>query len=584
MLKKFFISMLGTIAGVWIVLGLAFVVISAVIAAVVASDSASSGVKDKSILYLNLDGQLIERDQPQSIIEMLSDAEKTTQSLTDILAAVRAAASDKRIKGIYINCSNFESGKASRDEIYDAIRQFKASGKWVVAYGDSYGQGEYELASLADSIYLNPMGSVAVTGVVSRVPFITGLLDKIGVKMQIVRVGTFKSAVEPLFATEMSDASRLQTQQLVDTLWLAVCRNISDARRLPVATVNGWVDSMITVWPAEQVLAARAVTGLKYRREVEDLLRGRLDIDDDDDLPLVTPADYCTSAVKDDVKGKHIAVLIASGDIVDEGDGGIVGRNMVPEIISLARDEDVKALVLRINSGGGSAFASEQIWEALEYFKSQGKPFYVSMGDAAASGGYYIACGADRIYADRTTLTGSIGVFGVIPDVSGLVTGKLGITFSDVKSGPNAGFVNITEPLTPRQLEAMQSGVNLIYERFTRRVADGRGLSQDSVKTIAEGRVWVGARAVELGLVDEIGGLYETIDAIADAADIDADRIKFYPEIEDNFLAGIIRSAGSGVTADGITIDAATRRLLMLLDAVRNCAPIQARMEPIEIR
>lgn len=576
--------MLGTIAGVWIVLGLAFVVISAVIAAVVASDSASSGVKDKSILYLNLDGQLIERDQPQSIIEMLSDAEKTTQSLTDILAAVRAAASDKRIKGIYINCSNFESGKASRDEIYDAIRQFKVSGKWVVAYGDSYGQGEYELASLADSIYLNPMGSVAVTGVVSRVPFITGLLDKIGVKMQIVRVGTFKSAVEPLFATEMSDASRLQTQQLVDTLWLAVCRNISDARRLPVATVNGWVDSMITVWPAEQVLAARAVTGLKYRREVEDLLRGRLDIDDDDDLPLVTPADYCTSAVKDDVKGKHIAVLIASGDIVDEGDGGIVGRNMVPEIISLALDEDVKALVLRINSGGGSAFASEQIWEALEYFKSQGKPFYVSMGDAAASGGYYIACGADRIYADRTTLTGSIGVFGVIPEVSGLVTGKLGITFSDVKSGPNAGFVNITEPLTPRQLEAMQSGVNLIYERFTRRVADGRGLSQDSVKTIAEGRVWVGARAVELGLVDEIGGLYETIDAIAEAADIDADRIKFYPEIEDNFLAGIIRSAGSGVTADGITIDAATRRLLMLLDAVRNCAPIQARMEPIEIR
>lgn len=584
MLKKFFISMLGTIAGVWIVLGLAFVVISAIIAAAVASDSASNGVKDKSILYIDLDGQLIERDQPQSIVEMLSDVERTTQSLTDILAAVRAASSDNRIKGIYINCWNFESGKASRDEIYDALRQFKASGKWVIAYGDSYSQGVYELASLADSIYLNPMGSVAVTGVVSRVPFITGLLDKIGVKMQIVRVGTFKSAVEPLFATEMSDASRLQTQQMVDTLWLAVCENIADARSLPVATVNGWVDSMITVWPAEQVLAARAVTGLKYRREVENLLRDRLDVDHDDDLPLVTPAEYCADAIKNDVKGDHIAVFVASGDIVDDGKGGIVGNKVVPEIISLADDDHVKALVLRINSGGGSAFASEQIWEALEYFKSKDKPFYVSMGDAAASGGYYIACGADRIYADRTTLTGSIGVFGVIPDVSGLVTGKLGITFSEVKSGPNAGFIDVTEPMTPRQLEAMQSGVNQIYDRFTRRVAEGRGLSLDSVKTIAEGRVWVGSRALELGLVDELGGLYETIDAIAEAAHIDADRIKFYPEADESFLAGLIRSAGAGVNADGVTIDPVTRRMLMLLDIVRNCAPIQARMEPIEIK
>lgn len=578
MFKKFFISLLGTIAGLWITLLICGVVIFIAAASIISSSSPEIKIHKNSILYLDLSGSMPERYQPASLMDMVREVEEDGESLVDIVNSINLAANDSRIKGIYINGNMSSAGAASREEILTALREFKKSGKWILAYADNYTQGDLLLAAAADSVFLNPMGSVAVHGVAANVPFYTGLLDKIGVKMQIVRVGTFKSAVEPFFAKEMSPASRLQLQQTADTLWSFLAEGIADGRGVAVADVDMWADSIMSTWSAQRILASKAVTSLRYRRQVEDLLRKRMDIERDDELPLVTPADYmATQKVASKDKG-HVAVLFAVGDIVDQGKGGIVGEEMTPQIIKLADDENVKGLVLRVNSGGGSAFASEQIWEALEYFKSQGKPFYVSMGEMAASGGYYISCGADSIFADRTTLTGSIGVFGMVPDLSGLLTDKLGITFSTVETNPNATFMNLTAPMTAEQLAALQSSVNDIYETFTSRVAAGRHMSQDSVKAIAEGRVWVGSAALELGLVDHIAGLSETVEAMTRSLGLDKDKYVYYPEVEDSFLAQIMREARDNVAAGQ---DLSTATTLRLLEALRALNPRQARMIPV---
>lgn len=578
MFKKFFISLLGTIAGLWITLLICGVVIFIAAASIISSSSPEIKIHKNSILYLDLSGSMPERYQPASLMDMVREVEEDGESLVDIVNSINLAANDSRIKGIYINANMSSAGAASREEILTALREFKKSGKWILAYADNYTQGDLLLAAAADSVFLNPMGSVAVHGVAANVPFYTGLLDKIGVKMQIVRVGTFKSAVEPFFAKEMSPASRLQLQQTADTLWSFLAEGIAEGRGVAVADVDMWADSIMSTWSAQRILASKAVTSLRYRRQVEDLLRKRMDIERDDELPLVTPADYmATQKVASKDKG-HVAVLFAVGDIVDQGKGGIVGEEMTPQIIKLADDENVKGLVLRVNSGGGSAFASEQIWEALEYFKSQGKPFYVSMGEMAASGGYYISCGADSIFADRTTLTGSIGVFGMVPDLSGLLTDKLGITFSTVETNPNATFMNLTAPMTAEQLAALQSSVNDIYETFTSRVAAGRHMSQDSVKAIAEGRVWVGSAALELGLVDHIAGLSETVEAMTRSLGLDKDKYVYYPEVEDSFLAQIMREARDNVAAGQ---DLSTATTLRLLEALRALNPRQARMIPV---
>lgn len=588
MLKKFFISMLGTIAGLWISILIGFVVLVCIISSVAASMISSSvtdvSLSDKSILYINLDGTIAERYQPTDWFQMLQDVENEGDSFVDMIDAIKLAANDGKISGLYLTGGALAVGSASREELLEAVEQFKQSGKWVVAYGDTYMQSAYQIASAADNVYLNPMGSVDVHGVASMTMFYTGLLEKLGVKMHVVRVGTFKSAVEPFFAKEMSPASRLQTQAMVDTIWSVTADAVATNRGLALADVTAWADSIISSWPAERTLEVGAVTALDYRRKVEDELRARVGLDRDEALPLVTATQYMSRQKTTDSKSDHLAVLFAVGDIVDTGEGGIVGDVMTPQIIDLADDEHVKGLVLRVNSGGGSAFASEQIWEALEYFKSTGKPFYVSMGDLAASGGYYISCGADRIYADRSTLTGSIGVFGLIPDLSGLLTNQLGLTISTVQSNPNAVPLNIYGNMSEQQLVALQSGVNDIYETFTKRVADGRDMPQDSVKQIAEGRVWVGGKAVELGLVDEIGGFHKVIADAASTAGVAADKVVYYPEIEEDFMMQLVREARQSVSYGGMTIDGAALRTMRLVQYLSTMNPMQARMVPVEIR
>lgn len=585
MLKKFFISMLGTIAGFWISLFLAVIVGISVIGTIVSSTTSSKpSISKNSILYLDLSASIPERYQPSDIWQIIQDKEQDGDALIDILDAIRLAANDSKIEGIYINAAGSSAGVATREEIVDALRRFRESGKWIYAYGDTYTQGDYLLASVADSVFVNPAGAVDMHGVATETPFFKGLLDKLGVKMNVVRVGTFKSAVEPFINNQMSDASRLQNQVMVDSIWDFMRTTIADARGVSESKVTLWADSIMATWPAEADLNEGAVSALRYRRIVEDRLRELCDLESGDDLPLVTPTEYMSAQKGANVGKDHVAVLFAFGDIVDKGEGGIVAETMVPEIISLADDDNVQAMVLRVNSGGGSAFASEQIWEALEYFKSKDKPLYVSMGDYAASGGYYISCGADRIFADHTTLTGSIGVFGLIPDFSGLVTDKLGITFSTVQSNPNATFPSLTGGLTPAQTAALQRSVEDIYEQFTSRVAEGRHMAQDSVKLIAEGRVWTGGAALGLGLVDEIGGLTDAVEAICDEVGIDTDQVVYYPAVEEKLLAGILADARRNVTVGSVTAD---RRLLMMmkaLDRISTMNPVQARMPEVSFK
>lgn len=574
--------MLGTIAGFWISLFIAVFVGVAVIGAVISSGTGSKPQVDKnSILYLDLSGSMPERHQPADFWQMVQGAGDSGEALVDILDALRIARNDSKIKGLYINAAGAGAGFATREEIAEAIRGFKTSGKWVYAYADAYTQGDYMLASLADSVFLNPIGGVDVRGVASQIPFFKGLLDKLGVKMEVVRVGTFKSAVEPYISDAMSPASRMQTQVMVDSLWQFYTGVVSDARGVEPERVNAWADSIMCVWGARRTLDAGAVSALRYRHSVEDLLRDECGMDKTDELKLVTPSAYLASKDSRDAGKDHIAVLFANGDIVDSGEGGIVGETMVPEIYKLADNDNVKALVLRVNSGGGSAFASEQIWEALEYFKSKNKKFYVSMGDYAASGGYYISCGADRIFADHCTLTGSIGVFGIIPDFSGLVTDKLGVTFSTVQSGANATFPSVLTGMTEYQRDALQKSVERTYDTFTMRVAEGRHMSQDSVKAIAEGRVWTGGAALAIGLVDEIGSLNAAVNAIADASGIDADKVVYYPAVEDKILAELLAGMRGNMQAGGLDINASAVRVLRMLDRMQTAAPVQARMPMI---
>ena len=581
--------MLGTMAGLWISLILLFVFGAVAVGVAIGSSAGDSvaKVQKKSILYFDMSGEVSERYSSEPLLQMIQNFDKEALTLDEMLRSLRKAADDNRIEALYIKCGGAVMAPASREEVLEAMAAFKESGKPVVAYGDAYTQGDYMLAAMADSIFLNPMGAIDIHGVGGASPFFTGLLDKLGVKMQIVKVGTYKSAVEPFILTSMSEPARMQMQQYCDSIWAAVAGSIASARQLPIDSIYAIAPRFTATWPAETFVDGGFATALKYKREVDATLRRVSGLKDKDDVRLISPADYLASPELPGLDGDkdHIAVYYAVGDIVDEGDEGIVGSAVTSDIVELADDDNVKGLVLRVNSPGGSAFASEQIWESLEYFKSKGKPFYVSMGDYAASGGYYISCGADSIFADRSTITGSIGVFGMIPDMSGLVTGKLGVNFSTVETNPNAAGISVLEPMTAQQQAALQRSVEDMYDRFTGRVAAGRHMAQDSVKAIAEGRVWIGGRALELGLVDRLGSLHATVNAMADALDMDASQIKAYPSQKEEIWEQILKNADLAANSKlAAELDADMLRALGIVKRLRTMNPVQARMEPVEIR
>lgn len=590
MLKNFFISMLGAIAGFWISLMLFMVSCMILLAgslatSLVNSEVNSAEIKDNSILRISFDANIEERGGSLSFEEVLQDV-PAPMTLENILRAISAAKEDKHIAGIYLDCKGGSGGIATMQAIQKALADFQKSGKWVCAYSDNYTQGNYYIASGAKYLYLNPVGSVDVRGLGSQIPFFKNLLDKLGVKMQIFKVGTYKSAVEPFILTEMSPASREMTDYFLKNIWNNMSATIAQNRKVSVATVNQWADSLSVFNAPETYVKAKMVDKLLYANELTDHLKKITKTKKDDDLNFIDYNVYLASAkVPHEKSNKNkIAVLYACGDIVDTGDEGISAEKMVPEILDLAEDDDIKAMVLRVNSGGGSAFASEQIWHALEVFKQNGKTLYVSMGDYAASGGYYISCGADRIFAEPSTLTGSIGIFGMIPDIQGLLNDKIGINLSTVTTNANGDFPTITKAVTPYQTAKMQETIARGYDLFTKRCAQGRNIPQDSIKAIGEGRVWDGVTAKRIGLVDNLGGLQTAIRSLAKKMKYDNYQVVTYPNVEKNFwdmLAEMPMQAKTAAMKDEL---GTFYPVYLEMKRLEGFNPIQARMLPVTMQ
>lgn len=579
--------MLGSLAAIWIsmmlviLLGMIFAIGSVVNS--IGGNKKVVNVDTNSVLCLKLDKVVTERASTPNFYDLLNQVPQPA-ALSDIVAAISAAKEDDRIAGLYVACEGAPMQIATSEAIRNAVKEFGESGKWVVAYADNYTQGNYYIASAADEVFLNPVGGIDFRGLASGIPFFKGLLDKVGVEMQIVKVGTFKSAVEPFILTHMSDANRLQTHVYLDNIWNRMASSIGEARGIAVDSLNLMADSLATFTAPQHLVEMKIVDGLKYRDELTDYLKGKTGTDHDDDLPLVSVSDYLASGpeIPHEKSNKNkIAVYYAFGDITENGREGIASERVVPDILELAEDDDIEAMVLRVNSGGGSAFASEQIWHALEVFKSKGKTLYVSMGDYAASGGYYISCGAEKIFAQPMTLTGSIGIYGMIPCFKGLVTDKLGVNIDYVSTNANSSGPNSFEPMTPFQRAKMQGEVNRGYELFTSRCAEGRHVSQDSIKAIAEGRVWDGVTAKKIGLVDELGYLSDAVSSLATAMGYKNYEVVAYPNPKTSFW-DVVAELNTQMRVSAMKEEMGQYYpVYTRLKELKEADPVQARMEEV---
>ena len=551
MMKKFILIVCGSFVGAFLAfLFFMFAAMMMSIGIMGAMGSMGSkksvNVSKHSILKLDLGTSIEERggDEPIDMMSLMQgQGMPSSLGLNTVVSAIEKAAKDDKVDGIYIECNGVSAAPATLEKVRRALKQFKKSGKWIAAYGhEGINQADYYLASVADSIYLNPVGAVDLHGLGGMTPYMKKLLDKVGIEMQIVRVGTFKSAVEPYMLDDMSDANRLQTEHYLGIIWNEMRDSIAADRKLQSAALNTLCDSVVVTFKADRLLKEKLVDKLVYRNQMEDILRARTKVDKKDDLNYVSPDDLADD-LEASASGDHIAVVYAVGEIdgspsMGSTEEGIVSDKLCETILKLKDDDNVKGMVFRVNSPGGSAFGSEQIWKAVMDFKAAGKPVAVSMGDYAASGGYYISCCADRIFAERTTITGSIGIFGMIPCASELIENKLGVHMASVKTNENADMTGVYKKLTPAQTAALQNMINEGYELFTKRCADGRHVTQDSIKQIAEGRVWDGITAKQIGLVDEFGGIAEAVAWVANKAKLGKEpKTQNYPALEDPFMS-----------------------------------------------
>lgn len=459
--------------------------------------------------------------------------------LLEILNALEIAKDDKKIKGIFIECDGINAGYANTKEIRDGIEDFKSSGKFVIAYSENYSTKGYYLSSVADELYVFPSGMIEFLGIGAELMFIKGTLEKLDVEMQIIRGSNnkFKSAVEPLMYTEMSDANREQTQKYIDALWDEVLSGVATSRKMKKSRLNTIADSVF-IRKSGDAVDYKMADGIKYYDEILELLKEKAGTEEDEDLSLVSFKKYALKMTKKErtlnkTNKKNLAIIFAEGDIVEgNASGGSIGGKSTSAMIREAReDDDIKAVVLRVNSPGGSALASDQIWREVILTKEAGKPVIVSMGDVAASGGYYISCAADKIYAQPNTITGSIGVFGIIPYTGKMFENHLGITFDRVQTNEHA-ILSLNKKLTDSELLIVQEGVDEIYDDFISKVAEGRGMTKAMIDSIGQGRVWAGTDALEIGLIDEFGGLYDAVDYAAEQAGISDDslQIQIYPK------------------------------------------------------
>ena len=586
-MKDFLKFTLATITGLIVTGVIVFFISILVFFSMVSSSESETQIRKNSIMMLDLNGALAERSQ-ENPFEFLLDDEYSTYGLDDILSSIKKAKENEEIKGIYIQATSLATGFASLEEIRSALKDFKESGKFIVAYGDTYSQGLYYLSSVADKVLLNPQGMIEWRGLAAAPMFFKDLLAKIGVEMQVFKVGTYKSAVEPFVSTEMSPANREQVNVYLASIWGQLTSDVAESRKVSVDSLNAIADRMIMFHPAEESVKCGLADTLIYKNDVRNYLKAMAGIDEDDRMPVLGLKDMVNGKknAPKDKSGNVIAVYYAYGEIdggtsSSTGEEGINSVKVIKDLRKLKEDENVKAVVLRVNSPGGSAYGSEQIWYAVSELKKE-KPVIVSMGDYAASGGYYISCNADTIVAEPTTLTGSIGIFGMFPNAKGL-TDKIGLNFDVVKTNQYADFGMLTRPMNDGEKGLMQMYVNQGYDLFLTRCSDGRGIGKEELDKIAQGRVWTGSTAKELGLVDELGGLDKAVEIAIAKSGVDAYTVMSYPKKE-SFLESLMNTnPGKYVKARMLNGKVGEMyRQFSILENFDKCDRIQARV-PFEL-
>lgn len=584
-MKDFFKNVLATAVGVLLVGFITgfFMVVSLVGMAL--SQSETAPVADNSVLVLRLTGSLSERANDDVLASLFGDRIPKL-GLATMTEAIRQAKESDKIKGIYIEAGAFAPDSyASLAAIRRELEEFRKAGKWIIAYGDSYTQGAYYLASVADKVYLNPQGQVDWHGLGSEPVFVKDLLAKLNVRMQVAKVGTYKSATEMFTGEKMSDADRQQTTAYLTGIWQNVVSAVGKSRSLTAQQLNAYADSLVSLAAPQDYVRMRMVDGLLYTDQVRQAVKKKLGLSPDDEIPQVSMSDLL-AAGPEDKKGDEIAVYYAVGDIVDgvvampSRESVIDAQKVCADLQDLAKDKDVKAVVLRVNSPGGSAYASEQIWHQVMELKKV-KPVVVSMGSYAASGGYYISCPANWIVAEPNTLTGSIGIFGMFPDVSGLLREKLGLKFDEVKTNKYALFGTRSRPFTADELSHLESYIDRGYKLFRQRVADGRRLKVDQVEQVAQGHVWLGQDALKIGLVDQLGGVEVALRKAAQLAKLTQWHSSAYPVLPD-YLSQLLDLPGA---ARGNYLDEQMRQSLgayyepfALIRDLQAQNPLQARL------
>ncbi|MGI6224286.1 MAG: signal peptide peptidase SppA [Prevotella sp.] len=583
-MKDFFKNVGATMVGLllfMIIMGI-FAMLS--IVGMVASTSSKPSLPLNSVLVLQMKGILGERST-ETPLAVFQGNKIQNMGVNDIVYSIKIAKKNPKISGIYIENDGFSAEPAQLEEIRNALKDFKKSHKWIIAYGDSYGAGSYYLASVADKIYLNPQGEIDWKGIGGQMMYLKDALKKVDVRMVVMKVGKYKSATEMFTEDKMSDADREQTTRYLTGIWNTWLKGVSEARKIPVDSLNAYADRLIATEDPKVFVKNKMVDGLLFADEMKAQVKKLLKLEEDDDIKQLTPGQLI-SAVDGNKGGEKIAVYYASGEIVDYYNTSslfptkeqIVGDEFCKDMEELMDDDDVKAVVLRVNSPGGSAFASEKMWHAIKKLKEK-KPVVVSMSGMAASGGYYMSCGANWIVAEPTTLTGSIGIFGMIPDASGLLTNKLGIKFDEVKTNKYSTILEPGRPITAEELSYIQSAIDRRYRVFLSRVAEGRKMSMAQVNDIAQGHVYLAQDAKQIKLVDEFGGLNTALEKAAKLAHLDEYYYNEYPAPMDFFEQLNNISEGSNYLDDQMReVLGQFYEPFCMLSSIRNQNRLQARL------
>lgn len=548
-MKQFFKFMFASMLGTFLTLIITFLLLVFVIgAAIMASSKPDATIPQNAILRLTLNADIPERstNNPFADFGFGGISSQHVPGLYETLNAIKHAKEDSKIKGILLDLGMVPSGMATVEEIRNALLDFKKSGKFILAYGEIYSQKAYYLATTANKVYMNPEGTLDFRGIAGQVMFLKGLMEKLDVQIQVIRHGKFKSAVEPFLLDKMSQANKEQTLTYINVLWKQMLNGISQARGLSEVQLNMLADNLTGLSP-ELAVKEKLIDQLIFKDQLLQEIRNKLNIKSDKDINSVNLSKYVLATENESQENSKdkIAIIFASGDIVSgNADEGTIGSERISKAIRKARlDKNIKAIVLRVNSPGGSALASDVIWREMVLAKKE-KPVVVSMGDVAASGGYYISCAANKIFASPNTITGSIGVFGIIPNFQKTLQNKLGITFDKVATNKHSDFIPVTRPMDAEESAIMQREVERIYSSFIKHVAEGRNMTTASIDSLGQGRVWSGVDAKRLKLIDEFGGLNNAIEEAAKLAKISKYSIQSLPELKDPYMKLIEQLTG----------------------------------------